>query len=52
MSKSFLEVDCLSKVYPDGQGGELTVFEDIRFSLEKANLSALSATQAVANPPS
>ena len=35
MSKSFLEVDGLSKVYPDGQGGELTVFEDIRFALEK-----------------
>ncbi|MBZ2167481.1 ABC transporter ATP-binding protein [Marinobacter sp. F4216] len=35
MSKSFLEVDGLSKVYPDGQGGDLTVFEDIRFSLEK-----------------
>lgn len=35
MSKSFLEVDGLSKVYPDGQGDELTVFEDIRFVLEK-----------------
>ena len=35
MSKPFLEVDGLSKVYPDGQGGELTVFEDIRFALEK-----------------
>lgn len=35
MSKSFLEVDGLSKVYPDGQGGDLTVFEDIRFALEK-----------------
>ncbi|OZB13472.1 MAG: nitrate/sulfonate/bicarbonate ABC transporter ATP-binding protein [Marinobacter sp. 34-60-7] len=35
MSKPFLQVDGLSKVYPDGQGGELTVFEDIRFALEK-----------------
>lgn len=35
MSKSFLEVDGLSKVYPDGQGGDLTVFEDIRFALQK-----------------
>src|SRR5690606_20221716 len=35
MSKSFLEVDGLSKVYPDGRGGELTVFEDIRFALQK-----------------
>ncbi len=35
MSKSILEVDGLSKAYPDGQGGELTVFEDIRFALEK-----------------
>jgi nitrate/nitrite transport system ATP-binding protein len=35
MSKSFLEVDGLSKVYPDGEGGELTVFEDINFALEK-----------------
>src|SRR5690606_33420579 len=25
----------LSKVYPDGQGGALTVFEDIRFALQK-----------------
>ncbi len=35
MSKPFLEVEGLAKVYPDGQGGELTVFEDIRFALEK-----------------
>lgn len=35
MSHAFLEVDGLSKVYPDGRGGELTVFEDVRFSLEK-----------------
>ncbi|WP_225314987.1 ABC transporter ATP-binding protein [Marinobacter confluentis] len=35
MSKSFLEVDGLSKVYPDGEGGLLTVYEDIKFSLEK-----------------
>lgn len=35
MSKSFLEVEALSKVYPDGQGGEFTVFEDIRLALEK-----------------
>lgn len=35
MSKSFLEVDGLSKVYPDDQGGDLTVFEDVRFALEK-----------------
>lgn len=35
MSKPFLEVDGLAKVYPDSQGGELTVFEDIRFALSK-----------------
>lgn len=35
MSKPFLEVEGLAKVYPDGQGGEFTVFEDIRFALEK-----------------
>jgi nitrate/nitrite transport system ATP-binding protein len=35
MNKSFLEVDGLSKVYPDGQGGGLTVFEDVSFALEK-----------------
>lgn len=35
MSHSFLEVDGLCKVYPDGQGGEFRVFENIRFSLEK-----------------
>lgn len=35
MSKPFLEVEGLAKVYPDGRGGEFTVFEDIRFALEK-----------------
>lgn len=35
MSKSFLEVDNLAKRFPDGEGGELTVFDEIRFSLEK-----------------
>lgn len=35
MNHPFLEVDRLAKSYPDGQGGQLTVFEDIRFALEK-----------------
>jgi len=35
MSHSFLEVEKLAKVFPDGQGGELTVFDEISFALEK-----------------
>lgn len=35
MSKSFLEVDNLAKRFPDGEGGELTVFDEIRFALQK-----------------
>ncbi len=35
MSKPFLEVDQLAKRFPDGDGDELTVFEDIQFSLQK-----------------
>ncbi|MDX1636277.1 MAG: ABC transporter ATP-binding protein [Marinobacter sp.] len=35
MSKPFLEVDKLAKRFPDGDGDELTVFEDIHFSLQK-----------------
>lgn len=35
MSKPFLEVDKLAKRFPDGDGDELTVFEEIQFSLQK-----------------
>ena len=35
MSKPFLEVDNLAKVFPDGQGGELTVFDEVSFALNK-----------------
>lgn len=35
MSKHFLEVDNLAKRFPDGQGNALTVFDEIRFCLEK-----------------
>lgn len=35
MSKPFLEVQGLARTYPDQSGGELTVFEDIRFALSK-----------------
>lgn len=35
MSKPFLSVENLTQVYPDGQGGDLTVFEDATFGIEK-----------------
>lgn len=35
MTKHYLEVSQLAKSYPDPQGGTLTVFEQIRFYLEK-----------------
>ena len=35
MSKPFLEVDKLAKRFPDGDGSELTVFDEIRFALQK-----------------
>lgn len=35
MSHHFVQVENLSRTYPDGKNGELTVFEDIKFSLEK-----------------
>ena len=33
--KPFLSVENLTQQYPDGQGGELTVFEDATFGVEK-----------------
>ena len=35
MSKPFLSIDNLTQVYPDGQGGDLTVFENANFGVEK-----------------
>ncbi len=35
MSKSYLSVENLTQIYPDGQGGDLTVFEDASFGVEK-----------------
>jgi len=35
MSKPFLSIENLTQVYPDGQGGDLTVFEDATFGVEK-----------------
>ena len=35
MSKPFLSIENLTQVYPDGQGGELTVFENANFGVEK-----------------
>ena len=35
MAKSFLSVENLTQVYPDGQGGDLTVFENANFGVEK-----------------
>ena len=35
MSKPFLSIENLTQVYPDGQGGELTVFENANFGIEK-----------------
>ena len=35
MSKSFLSIENLTQRYPDGQGGELTVFENASFGVEK-----------------
>ena len=35
MSKPFLSVENLTQIYPDGQGGDLTVFEDATFGVEK-----------------
>lgn len=35
MSKAFLEVEGLARIYPDGQGGETAVFDEISFALEK-----------------
>lgn len=35
MKKSYLSVEQLTQRYPDGQGGDLTVFENASFSIEK-----------------
>ncbi|TCP40001.1 ABC transporter ATP-binding protein [Rhodovulum marinum] len=35
MSKSFLSIENLTQRYPDGQGGELTVFENASFTVEE-----------------
>lgn len=35
MSKPFLSIENLTQVYPDGQGGNLTVFENANFGVEK-----------------
>ena len=35
MSKSFLSIEQLTQRYPDGQGGEFTVFENASFGIEK-----------------
>ncbi len=35
MSKPFLSIENLTQVYPDGQGGKLTVFENANFGVEK-----------------
>ncbi len=35
MSKPFLSIEELTQVYPDGKGGELTVFEKASFGVEK-----------------
>ena len=35
MEKPFLEIDALAKRYPSPEGGELTVFEDVSFDIDK-----------------
>lgn len=35
MAKPFLSIENLTQVYPDGQGGDLTVFENANFGVEK-----------------
>ena len=35
MSKPFLSIEQLTQKYPDGQGGEFTVFENANFGIEK-----------------
>ena len=35
MAKSFLSIEQLTQRYPDGQGGEFTVFENASFGIEK-----------------
>ncbi|WP_407492461.1 ABC transporter ATP-binding protein [Pseudooceanicola sp. MF1-13] len=35
MSKPFLSVEHLTQKFPDGQGGDMTVFEDATFGVEK-----------------
>jgi nitrate/nitrite transport system ATP-binding protein len=35
MEKPFLEIDALTKRYPNPEGGELTVFEDVSFDIDK-----------------
>jgi nitrate/nitrite transport system ATP-binding protein len=35
MSKPFLSIENLTQIYPDGQGGDLTVFENANFGVEK-----------------
>ena len=35
MAKSFLSIENLTQRYPDGQGGEFTVFEDASFGIDK-----------------
>lgn len=35
MSKPFLSIENMTQTFPDGQGGNLTVFEDATFGIEK-----------------
>lgn len=35
MAKPFLSIENLTQIYPDGQGGDLTVFENANFGVEK-----------------
>lgn len=35
MNKHFLQVEQLAKRFPDGNGGELTVFDEVQFALDK-----------------
>ena len=35
MEKPFLEIDALAKRYPNPEGGELTVFENVSFDIDK-----------------
>jgi energy-coupling factor transporter ATP-binding protein EcfA2 len=35
MEKPFLEIDALTKRYPNPEGGDLTVFQDVSFDIDK-----------------